>query len=236
MTDKKIFTYVSPLSNVEISNSMCSQMPIILRSIRTVEELFPLLSDPYYNTDFICISVEMFYNRADSLDMFDIINTLATLIKSTVYRPYGGRPKKRDTKIFVIVDETTDVKLVKQVMNFPNIISVGWIIKNLDDYESSLKHIANLVSGNYVHHDRVLEMIKPKKRVKSENTISLTVRQSQILTIIQERGASNKTIARMLGLTESTVKLHVGSILKKYGVKNRTQLAVFSRSREQDHV
>ena len=233
MSDRKIFTYVSPKSNAEIAISLCAQMPIILKSVNTVEELFPLMSDANYYTDFICISIEMFYNRTDSLDMFDIINTLSTLIKSTVHRLPGGMAKKRDTKIFVIVDETTDVKLIKEVMSLPNIVSVGWIIKTHDDYESSLKHIANLVSGNYAHHDKVLEMIKPKKKpIPSTDAIILTARQEQVLTIVQERGASNKIIAKMLGLSESTVKLHIGAVLKKFGAKNRTQLALFSRDKK----
>jgi DNA-binding NarL/FixJ family response regulator len=59
--------------------------------------------------------------------------------------------------------------------------------------------------------------------------IKLTPRESQILTLIQDRGVSNKIIAKMLHITESTVKLHITHIFKKYGVKNRTQLALFSK-------
>ena len=61
--------------------------------------------------------------------------------------------------------------------------------------------------------------------------ITLTPRQQQIIDIVTERGSSNKTIARMLGITESTVKLHISGILKKYGVRNRTQLALFARDK-----
>lgn len=68
------------------------------------------------------------------------------------------------------------------------------------------------------------------KRAKAKpGEIKLTPRQEQILNLIRERGASNKTIARILNITESTVKLHVGLVLKKFGVKNRTQLALFSK-------
>ena len=70
-----------------------------------------------------------------------------------------------------------------------------------------------------------------KKKIKSltKDEIKLTPRQEQILYLIQERGSSNKVIAKTLGITESTVKLHVGLVLKKYGVRNRTQLAVYSK-------
>ena len=66
------------------------------------------------------------------------------------------------------------------------------------------------------------------KKKTNAGTLSLTVRQEQVFKFITERGASNKVIAKSLGISESTVKLHVTEIFKKYGVRNRTQLAVFS--------
>lgn len=231
MQDTKIFTYVSPKTDQRVANGICARLHVISKPVGSVEELFPLMSDPNYYTDFIAISIEMFSKRHDGLDMFDIINTLATLIKSTVYRIPGGRPKKRDTKIFVIVDETTDPILVKQVINFPNISTVGWILKREEDFESTLRHVSNLIAGDFSHHELVLELIKSKKKtIEKKDVVILTVRQAQILQIVQERGISNKAIAKMLGLSESTVKLHIGAILKKYSVKNRTQLALFSRN------
>jgi two-component system, NarL family, nitrate/nitrite response regulator NarL len=41
-------------------------------------------------------------------------------------------------------------------------------------------------------------------------------------------GAPNKSIARDLGITESTVKVHVKSILRKTRVRNRTQVALWA--------
>jgi len=55
----------------------------------------------------------------------------------------------------------------------------------------------------------------------------LTKKQTAVLQWVQQ-GLSNKQIAKRLGLSESTVKLHMGSILKKYGCTNRSQLAIFS--------
>lgn len=77
----------------------------------------------------------------------------------------------------------------------------------------------------------ILDQLPGNKKVvrKSPEAIQLTPRQTQILSLIRERGASNKTIAKTLNIAESTVKLHVGIVLKKYGVKNRTQLALFSK-------
>ena len=55
----------------------------------------------------------------------------------------------------------------------------------------------------------------------------LTDRQRGILRCIC-RGYSNKIIARTFDITESTVKIHVKVILRKIGVKNRTQAAIWA--------
>ncbi len=45
------------------------------------------------------------------------------------------------------------------------------------------------------------------------------------------RGEPNKVISRRLTVTEATVKVHVKSILRKLGVMNRTQAAIWGMSR-----
>ena len=56
---------------------------------------------------------------------------------------------------------------------------------------------------------------------------SLTPRERQILAWLA-RGVSNKEIARALDLAESTVKVHVQSVLRKLNIKSRVQAAVFA--------
>lgn len=56
-------------------------------------------------------------------------------------------------------------------------------------------------------------------------TVSLTLRQQQVVQLLLE-GLSNKEIARRLGITESTVKVHVRSIMGRAGVMSRTQLVL----------
>jgi DNA-binding NarL/FixJ family response regulator len=54
---------------------------------------------------------------------------------------------------------------------------------------------------------------------------SLTARQEAVLELLR-RGDTNKVIARRLGMREGTVKVHVRQIMRKFGVTNRTQVAV----------
>ena len=56
---------------------------------------------------------------------------------------------------------------------------------------------------------------------------SLTDRERQILNHVA-RGESNKTIARALGISHDTVKLHVRHILSKLNLSSRVEAAVFA--------
>lgn len=54
---------------------------------------------------------------------------------------------------------------------------------------------------------------------------SLTPRQRDVLDLVVE-GLSNKLIADRLNIAEKTVKQHITTIFRVYGVSNRTQLAL----------
>jgi len=53
----------------------------------------------------------------------------------------------------------------------------------------------------------------------------LTAKQEEVIGRLR-KGLSNKAIARQLDMSEATVKVHVRRIIRKFGVANRTQLAV----------
>ncbi len=55
----------------------------------------------------------------------------------------------------------------------------------------------------------------------------LTRREREVLELIV-RGRSNKRIALELGIAEKTVKTHVGHVLAKLGVTDRTQAALLA--------
>lgn len=60
---------------------------------------------------------------------------------------------------------------------------------------------------------------------RSDDNPRLTLREKQILGQLR-RGNPNKIIAYELGISESTVKVHIRNVMKKFGASNRTQVAV----------
>jgi two-component system nitrate/nitrite response regulator NarL len=55
----------------------------------------------------------------------------------------------------------------------------------------------------------------------------LSNREAEILSCIMQ-GEPNKVIARKLDVTEATIKVHVKAIMRKIGVANRTQAAMWA--------
>jgi two-component system, NarL family, nitrate/nitrite response regulator NarL len=80
-------------------------------------------------------------------------------------------------------------------------------------------------------------------RGKSSGARRLSARQQSILRCLVQ-GDSNKTIARKIGISEATVKVHVKAVLRRIRVSNRTQAAIWamtngpftSRKEEKTHA
>lgn len=192
--------------------------------------IYHFLDDPNFPLDVVAIDLDYLYSAGGS-DAIIKIQTLMTLISSAEYRE-NGRHIPRAVSILGAVSLTTDTKLIR---DFINIKGVAGIFPLGHEFTKDEKSEAVEAQARREFHipQRIREKLTAKnKRRQASGTISLTAREGQIYNIIVERGASNKHIARMLGVSEPTVKMHVGKILKKYGLRNRTQLVSFKKSTE----
>lgn len=97
--------------------------------------------------------------------------------------------------------------------------------------EESSRAYNELLFGSGEHWPACVEKDIPTIPTDTKHNrapIKLTRRQQQILELVSHRGLSNKRIAQHLKISESTVKVHMSAILKAYGLRNRTQLAIAS--------
>ncbi len=230
MTAIKHVTYVSPREyNHKLADTLSSRLSTIFTPLTSLLDLYPKLSDPNFNTDLIIVDIEGFYEFS-GVGIYDIVNTMSTLIKSTSYINDAGMTVKRRTVLAATADLNTTASTLKEVLS----VDIKGIFPRGSDFSVDEKEQAlrDLLNGQCHMPNKIQSVLKPKKTNRPiPNQISLTTRQAQILALIKDKGASNKAIARILNITESTVKLHVTSILKKYGVRNRTQLAVSAQSK-----
>lgn len=122
----------------------------------------------------------------------------------------------------------------------------GYLTKDIEPDELVL-NLREIVAGKTVVAKDLLPVLA--KVVQGETTSSpepnpfseLTPRESEILSLLAE-GQSNKAIARNLGISDGTVKLHVKAILRKLDVHSRVEAAVMAvehgmraNHREQDN-
>jgi DNA-binding NarL/FixJ family response regulator len=63
-----------------------------------------------------------------------------------------------------------------------------------------------------------------------QGAAKLTVREREIIALVG-RGLQNKAIANELKISENTVRIHIRNILRKYKLRNRTQIAVMFTAR-----
>jgi DNA-binding NarL/FixJ family response regulator len=103
-----------------------------------------------------------------------------------------------------------------------------------------IRDIANgkyVISGNVFNRRELDEWIERQmegaRRSYSEPGSPfhpLSDREMEVLSCVV-RGMSNKEIAGLLGISHQTVKNHVTSILRKFGVEDRTQAVVYALKR-----
>jgi DNA-binding NarL/FixJ family response regulator len=107
----------------------------------------------------------------------------------------------------------------------------GYLLKD-STREEVLKAIRGTAEGKaYIDPsvaNKVLSGISSnKKKASTLITGKLTQRETEVLSLLA-RGLSNEDIAKQLFLSEGTVRNHIGSIVDKLGVADRTQAALLA--------
>ena len=109
--------------------------------------------------------------------------------------------------------------------------ALSCLLKDIDA-DGLADAIRKTAQGEAVLHPRVagylVDAVRQGKSAPGGEAIaSLSEREREVLALIAE-GSSNQRIADQLGISEKTVKTHVGNMLAKLGLGDRTQAAVFA--------
>lgn len=130
-----------------------------------------------------------------------------------------------DARILVLTSYNSTDKVVPAVRAG----AVGYILKDAHPQEI-VAAIKDLHSGQvYFHQSIVLLPFNDPQAQDDQELLSeaLTSREIDILRLIAQ-GLSNEEIAERLVITRSTVGVHIGRILGKLGLSNRTQAALYA--------
>jgi NarL family two-component system response regulator LiaR len=106
--------------------------------------------------------------------------------------------------------------------------AAGYLLKNVQPQELA-RAIRTAAAGEALLDPavaaRLVEALEEDGR--DARADQLTPREREVLALIG-RGFANKRIALELGIAEKTVKTHVGNVLSKLGVSDRTQAALYA--------
>lgn len=117
----------------------------------------------------------------------------------------------------------------------------GYLVKNIEA-EYLINSIRQIIAGESVMSpemtSKFVNGIRAKNvslmpEVRPENVKSLTDREKQILGCLAQ-GASNREMAKLLNMSESTVKAHLQRIMRRFDFSSRVQAAVFAAERHMD--
>jgi DNA-binding NarL/FixJ family response regulator len=100
----------------------------------------------------------------------------------------------------------------------------GYLLKNVSGDEL-VEAIRTGAGGRATFSGEALSMIATNQQRLGDD---LTKRERDVLAAVAQ-GLPNKQIGRELGLSESTVRVHVSNILTKLQVANRTAAAIVAR-------
>ena len=122
------------------------------------------------------------------------------------------------------------------VMEALNAGASGYLLKDMEPDEFCVK-LRQVAAGGTVLSAEVGGLLAkpqpPSKESVDQRWTSLTIREQETLELVS-KGASNKIVARALGIAESTVKVHVKHVLQKLNLRNRFEAAVWLRELRQE--
>jgi DNA-binding NarL/FixJ family response regulator len=163
-------------------------------------------------TEDMLIVLRLDYLERENISLDDTLLMINTLTKFVSNTAIG---------IALVVNKRIDYDEVATLKR-NNILG---IIPGMRFFESrySFSAYKTLASGEQ-HWPAVA--VKSPPRFTKQREIKLTNRERQVFTLVTQRGLTNRKIAEQMSISEDTVKGYVSSIMKKYGVKSRTQLTL----------
>jgi DNA-binding NarL/FixJ family response regulator len=107
--------------------------------------------------------------------------------------------------------------------------AVGYLLKDCDPRDL-LEGVRAAARGEAPIDPRAAVALLPARRPVDAHQpdVTLSGREREVLSLIGN-GMANKQIARALGISEQTVKVHIGNIFRRIGVRDRTSAALWAR-------
>ena len=136
------------------------------------------------------------------------------------------RERASSSRVIVLTSFVDDERLMPAI----EAGAAGYLLKDVEPSELA-RAVRNAHAGQAMIDPtvagRLLRTLAQPRAPENPGGERLTRREREVLELIAA-GRSNKRIAIELGIAEKTVKTHVGHLLAKLGVSDRTQAALLA--------
>ena len=138
------------------------------------------------------------------------------------------RDKNKSLPVVMLTTSDDEKDLIDALKNGAS----GYLLKDMEP-DALVVTLKDVLKGETIVAPNLVQILAKfhqgdDSEINIANLIStLTPRESEILELLAE-GQSNKLIAKNLGISDGTVKLHVKAILRKLEIHSRVEAAVIA--------
>ena len=194
---------------------------LIVANSFIIKESISNIFKKVYNGSNIKITNKIENLSIDEIKFYDMI--LVNIVKNDLNFFNKVIQLKNNKNKIVILDQLKNDKVLKLCIE-----------KNIDGYvvdfedQDEFKYIINkIICGKKFYDADVIQKALGSKN-KTQGLI-LTPREEEVMLEVK-KGLSNKEIADKLGITESTVKKHLSSVLQKLNFKSRKDVIIYGNN------
>lgn len=172
--------------------------------VKTFLRLSELKIIDFLDIDFTFIDMKQ--ESADNLKVIDEAKQLFTNLRA------------------MVLDLNRDKDIFKKVIDF----DIEGYVLSICEKEGLIYEINKILKGRKVYE---ADLLKSVMNDSGQDSISiLTTREREVMNKVAD-GLNNKDIAKVLFITESTVKKHVSSILYKLNLRNRKEVIILCKKK-----
>ena len=131
--------------------------------------------------------------------------------------------RRRPESVVVVLTSFSDHARVTEALRAG---AVGYLLKDSDPRDL-LAAVRAAADGHAPLDPRVARALLPGAEPAAPSD-GLSVRETQVLRLVSA-GLANKQVGRKLGISERTVKAHLGRVFRQLGVGDRTSAALWAR-------
>jgi NarL family two-component system response regulator LiaR len=193
-----------------------------LRAFLALQESFQIVGEAADGEEAIERAAEL---EPDVILMDLVMPKLDGVSAMRELRRRGGRAAK--ARVIVLTSFLDDDRLLPALESG----AAGYLLKNAEPAQLARAVHAAHAGEAIIDPTAAARLVNALSRDRPGPGASaldqLTGREREVLTLIAQ-GRANKRIALELGISEKTVKTHVGHVLAKLGVTDRTQAALLA--------